>query len=140
MTNFAEHVLHSTPFSETLAVLQALQGLDWEWHDEPTQYPFLRLIKGNGERRVVSAGYLDKKKVHKIVVGVGRRDGKALVIAYRKFDDFSCDAYKVFSDQHPLAKPMEGVDTRVLVGLLKPEASLESIAAYYKRSKGKEDV
>jgi hypothetical protein len=125
--------------SEHLEALQALQGLDWEWLDEPTQYPFLRLMKGNNHRRRISEGYLDKKKDHRIVVGVGRRDGKALVIAYQKPQD-SSDAYKVFSDQYPLAKPIESVDTRILTGSLKPEASLESVAAYHKRSKAKEDV
>ncbi len=140
MTNVEKHPLEMGAMrrSENLEVLQALQGLDWEWLDEPTQYPFLRLMKGKGERRSVSAGYLDIKKTNRIVVGVGRRDGKALVIAYRKPQDF-LDAYKVFSDQYPLAKPIEAVDTRILTGSLKPEASLESIAAYLKQPNVKEN-
>lgn len=127
-----QHPLAATAshYSEDLKVLQSLQALEWEWFEDPSQYPFLRLIKGSGNRKKITAGYLDSKKTHKIIVGVGRQDGQSLVLAYRKPNDFSCDAYKVFSDQNPFAKPMEAVDTRVLAKLITPEASLEISANY----------
>ncbi|MBD1864294.1 MULTISPECIES: hypothetical protein [Trichocoleus] len=115
-----------TYYAENLELLHVLQSLDWEWLEDPHQYPFLRLIKGKGNKKSVSAGALDKTKQSQIVVGVGRRDGQSLVLAYRKLTDFTCDAYRKFP-QDPIGKPIEAVDTRVLTGVITPEVSWNAI-------------
>jgi hypothetical protein len=115
-------------YSQDLDLLQALRSLNWEWLEDPQPYPFLRLTKGKGTRRSVSAGALDKTKQSRIVVGVGRQDGQSLVLAYRKSNDFTCDGYRNFPID-PTNKPIEAVDTRVLTGAITPEESLMSIEA-----------
>lgn len=125
---FKKHPLDNSGiyYAENLELLQELQSLDWQWLEDPSQYPFLRLAKGKGNRRSVSAGALDETKQSKIVVGVGRRDGQSLVLAYRKLTDFTCDAYRKFP-QDPIGKPSEAVDTRVLTGVIAPEVSWNAI-------------
>jgi hypothetical protein len=125
---FKQHPLDNSGMylAENLELLQTLQSLDWEWLENPEPYPFLRLTKGKGTRRSVSAGALDETKKSKIVVGVGRQDGQSLVLAYRKPADFTCDAYRKFP-KDPTSKPIEAVDTRVLTGAITPEVSWNAI-------------
>lgn len=115
-----------TFYSESVECLKSLQALEWEWFEDPEQYPFLRLIKGKGDKRSVSARSLNRTKRDQIVVGVGRQDGLSLVLAYRKPNDFTCNAYRDFPAD-PTAKPVEAVDTRILTGDITPEESLEAI-------------
>lgn len=110
-------------YAEDPDLLRRLQLLDWQWFEDPKQFPFLRIIKHTPNGSIVSAGFLDQSKQVKVVVGAGWQSGQVLVLAYRKSFDFTCEAYRNFP-KDPTAKPIEAINTRILIESFKETASL----------------